>query len=154
MLTNRHVVIALIVAPILAVMAWFAVDRFLGEQPQAALPGKSYPLVAKSNCRYASGVCTLENEDFALEIRFSANTFTLSSPLRLQGVLFAVGGPEAVPKQMILDADAPEEGRWQWSLNTLAPLPTDRIYVVAKFDDVTFFGDAATVFVEKTQPDT
>ena len=69
MFKNKHVVIAMLVAPVLAIMAWFAVDYFVGERPHAATPGSAYTLVAKSNCRYASGQCDLENADFKLRIR-------------------------------------------------------------------------------------
>jgi hypothetical protein len=31
MFTNKHVIIAMLVAPLLAIMAWFAVDYFIGK---------------------------------------------------------------------------------------------------------------------------
>jgi hypothetical protein len=40
---NKHVVIAMIVAPILAVLAWFAVGALVGEKAQVAKPGGAYP---------------------------------------------------------------------------------------------------------------
>jgi NADH:ubiquinone oxidoreductase subunit 3 (subunit A) len=61
MFKNWHVIIAMIVAPILAVLAWFAVDYFVAERPHAAKEGAAYSLIAKSNCRYDSGQCDLEN---------------------------------------------------------------------------------------------
>ena len=67
--TNKHVIVALLVAPVLAIMAWFAVDRFIGERPHAARKGTTYLLVAKSSCRYASGQCELENGELKLSIR-------------------------------------------------------------------------------------
>jgi hypothetical protein len=51
MFKNWHVIIAMIVAPILAVLAWFAVDYFVAERPHAAKEGAAYSLIAKSNCR-------------------------------------------------------------------------------------------------------
>lgn len=65
---NKHVVVGMLVAPILAVIAWYAVDYFVAERPHAAIPGADYKLVAKSNCRYASGRCDLVNNDFELTI--------------------------------------------------------------------------------------
>lgn len=65
---NRHVVAALLVAPILAILAWFAVDRFVAEEPHAAEPGRDYPLVAKPNCRRPGGRCELVNEAFRLAL--------------------------------------------------------------------------------------
>lgn len=69
MVKNKHVVMAMIVAPILALISYFATDYAIGEKPSALEPGQSYPLVARSNCRYASGVCTLVNGD--LEVKLS-----------------------------------------------------------------------------------
>ena len=145
MLANKHVMLAMVVAPVLAIIAWFGVDALLGPRPEVALAGKSYPLLAKSNCRYASGACTLENEDFSLEVRFADNAFVLSSPHKLQGAWFAVGDPDVVPNSMTLMQDG-ESAFQQWRINTLAPQPVERIYVVVKYNDITFFGDAATTF--------
>ena len=66
---DKHVVIALIVAPILAIIAWFGVDYIVAEKAQPAEPGSMYPLVARSNCRYDSGSCDLVNNDFKVRIR-------------------------------------------------------------------------------------
>ena len=66
MFTNKHVVIALIVGPILAILAWIGVGQIAGEKAAVAVAGNSYPLVEKSDCRYESGHCKLENEDFKL----------------------------------------------------------------------------------------
>ena len=65
---NKHVIIALIVAPILSVLAWFAVGAIVGEQAKVAEPGTAYPLVARSNCRWASGECELHNNDLEMTI--------------------------------------------------------------------------------------
>lgn len=135
----------MVIAPVLAIIAWFSVDALVGPSPEAALAGKSYPLLAKSNCRYASGVCTLENQDFSLEVRFADNAFVLTTPHKLQGAWFAVGDPDVVPNSMTLVQTGDAEFQ-QWRINTLAPQPVERIYLVAKYNDVTFFGDAATTF--------
>ena len=65
---NKHVVIAMIVAPILAILAWFAVGQIVGEQAQVAEPGAAYPLVVRSNCRWESGECDLANNDLQMTI--------------------------------------------------------------------------------------
>jgi hypothetical protein len=65
---NKHVIIALIVAPILAILAWFAVGQIAGEKAHVAAPGAAYPLVARSNCRWESGECELHNNDVELTI--------------------------------------------------------------------------------------
>ena len=48
---DKHVVMAMIVAPILAIFAWVGVDYIVAEKAQPAEPGSMYPLVARSNCR-------------------------------------------------------------------------------------------------------
>lgn len=68
-LTNKHFVVALIVSPILAVVAWFAVDKIVRPEPIVAEGGAAYPLVAKSNCRYASGECALTNGDIKIVLQ-------------------------------------------------------------------------------------
>lgn len=72
MWTNKHVVIALLIAPILALIAYFAVDAMVAERPQAAEPGAVYRLAAQSNCRYGSGRCTLSNGDMEVRVRLTA----------------------------------------------------------------------------------
>jgi len=95
MYKNKHVVIAMIVAPILAVISYFAVDLLVSEKPQAAQAGASYKLLEKPNCRYRSGVCDLKNGDF--EVRLTAQfqagermLLTLSSRHPLDGVKVAL----------------------------------------------------------------
>jgi len=61
---NKHVITAMIVAPILAIVSYYAVDLMVKEQPKAAVEGQAYKLIAKSNCRYSSGACDLVNGDF------------------------------------------------------------------------------------------
>ena len=65
---NKHLIIALLVAPILAILAWFAVGQIAGEKAQVAEPGVAYPLVARSNCRWESGECELVNNNLKLTI--------------------------------------------------------------------------------------
>jgi hypothetical protein len=105
MFRNRHVVIALLVAPILAVLAWFAVGNLLGERASPARVGQSYPLLARSNCRYESGRCDLENEDLKLSLLYESvggGLLQLRASHRLDSVLVAVATPdsEASPRSM------------------------------------------------------
>ncbi|MEM8496734.1 MAG: hypothetical protein AAF542_01855 [Pseudomonadota bacterium] len=79
MCRNKHVVVALLVAPMLALIAYFAVDSIVAEKPQKAIAGSSYPLAAKSNCRYASGRCSLVNGDLRVEIHSVDNALLISS---------------------------------------------------------------------------
>lgn len=141
---NKHVLIASVVAPVLAVLSWFAVGAWFGEQAKAPKPGERYPLVAKSNCRYQSGLCTLENSDFSLEVRFQDGRYVVVSDLSLDAVLFAVGGSNVEPRAMTYTAHG---GSAFWFTSGDVPQSQDRIYLVAKYQDALFFADAATDFV-------
>ncbi|MCH1492111.1 MAG: hypothetical protein L7T24_06105, partial [Luminiphilus sp.] len=71
LLRNRHFITALLVAPLLAVLAWFAVGQWVEEpalQPIPAQSGNSYPMIERPGCRYAGGDCGLSNEDFKLAL--------------------------------------------------------------------------------------
>ncbi|MEM7277507.1 MAG: hypothetical protein AAF385_05215 [Pseudomonadota bacterium] len=65
---NRHVVTALLVAPILALIAYFAVDAMITPNAEALVQGKSYPLKEHSNCRRAGGLCTLSNNELRVQL--------------------------------------------------------------------------------------
>jgi hypothetical protein len=144
--TNKHVVIALIVAPILSVLAWFAVSSWIGEKPQAAQMGNSYPLLAQSNCRWPSGQCDMENEDFSLSLRLDASArLTLESSHVLDGIVLAVSAGPADSRPRAMSA-IDEAGRhWVLQLDSI-PGPEDRIQLVANAGGRQFFGDASTVF--------
>ena len=146
--TNKHVVIALIVAPILAILAWFAVGQFAGEKAQPAAAGKSYPLVEKSNCRYDSGHCDLENEEFKLALELEGLALVLRSAHALQGVLITVGHPEQnLPPQAMTATDS-EGMSWRYPM-TAVPGTDERIHLVASTAENAYFGDVATLFIKR-----
>ena len=148
--TDKHVLVALIVAPILALLAWFAVDVWVGEEPGAAQAGNSYPLIARSNCRWASGLCEMENEDFSVVIRLDGNTrLLLTSRHALDGVMLALehssAGSLSLPPPLAMSRlDA--AGR-RWAMPLSAPLPESaRIRFVASADRRQFFGETGLAF--------
>lgn len=148
--TNKHVVIAFIVAPILAVLAWFATGQLAGERPEAAVPGQSYPLVAKSNCRYPSGACDLENED--IRLRLSAATeggseLILSSSHPLDGVVLGVGEAEEETQPVMMRAVDGQGLEWRLELGS-SPRFDQRVRLVAMAGGSSYFADAATAFLE------
>jgi len=87
---NKHVITAMIVAPILAVLSYYAVDLMVKEQPRAAVEGQAYELVAKSNCRYSSGECDLVNGDFKSTITVQKGAAENSLQLKSVHALDAV----------------------------------------------------------------
>lgn len=65
---SKHVVVAMIVTPILAMLGYYVTDLFVKEKAQPAVAGNSYALLAKSNCRFTSGECDLTNGNFRSKI--------------------------------------------------------------------------------------
>ncbi|MGV6806304.1 MAG: hypothetical protein ACWA5K_00165 [bacterium] len=96
MFTNKHVIAALIITPILAVLGYFAVDSLVSEKPHKAVEGQSYQLVAKPNCRYASGACQMKNQDF--EIRITLNQKADQLVLSLESEFPLDGGKVSLDK--------------------------------------------------------
>ncbi len=133
---NKHVVLAMFVAPILAVVAWYVVDHFVAETPHAAVAGGSYPLVAMSNCRYKSGLCTLKNNDVSVSLvaeRLDNGRARLSLSTDLEvdaaAVSLVVAGVEQTPVNMrnggdelsmlstVLTLDQPADVQLRFAMN-------------------------------------
>lgn len=165
MFSNKHVVLALLVAPVLAVLSWFLAGQWLGEKPHAAVEGSSYPLVAQSNCRYHSGRCDLRNGDMRLSVVATAENgkqrLVLTSGRALQAAYLAVGSdkpdegssglgqksvshPLAKPEPMQrVDHDGL---RWQTELERL-PMAGQRLYVAATANGAHWYGDFGAIFL-------
>ena len=151
MFKNKHLIIAMLVAPVLAIMAWFAVDYFIGERPHAAKDGAAYTLIAKSNCRYDSGQCDLENSDFSLSLRpvsVTANTvqLELTSALPLQSAALGLvdNGAELLPSPMKSITD----DAMLWTAQIDRPSRADaaiRLAVTAQ--GATWYAEVPTVFL-------
>jgi hypothetical protein len=148
---NRHMVVATLMAPVLALISYFAVDAMFSEDPQPAEQGQSYPLVEKPGCRYGSGQCALENGEFKLELRIEPlggdrRLLRVSSAFPLEGVMVAVVAGElekSAPRAM----DPDDGDGLAWSLELPATDPElDRLRLVASADGSLYFGDAATRF--------
>jgi len=150
-LKNKHIVTASLVAPLLALMSYFAIDFFVGESPHAAEEGGSYQLVEKSNCRYNSGHCDLQNGDFRLNLspQWDSNgqlQLTLVSEFPLDGVVIsrvANGVGEQPPVQM----QATSDDGLAWSVSLDNPVPgADRLRLVASSNKALWYGDVAMKF--------
>jgi len=154
MFTNKHVVIALIVGPILAILAWVGVGQIAGEEAAVAVAGQSYPLVEKSDCRYESGHCRLENEDFKLILRLEQRgldaLLVLESEHALEGVLLSVAEPGSDINPAAMRASSAQNLEWVIPVADV-PAPQQRIYLVASSGGVQYFGDAATLFIKRSQ---
>ena len=151
MFKNKHVVIAMIVAPILSILAWIAVGQFTGVQPEAARKGQSYPLVEKSNCRYESGACDLENEDFKLRLTLQEGAtgpeFVLSTSHPLEGVVLAVSPPDEQVQPTAMRASDGQGLEWRMALAGV-PGAQERVRLVAQSAGSSYFAEASTTFLQ------
>ncbi len=82
MFKNKHVIIAMIVTPILAIMAWFATGMLVDEKPHTLKEGGIYTFNVRSNCRWESGNCTLLNEDVRIDITGKYTSYTLELAMK------------------------------------------------------------------------
>ena len=151
MFTNKHVVVAMLVAPVLAIMAWFAIDYFIAERPHAAKEGAAYTLVAKSNCRYDSGTCDLENSDFKLSIRPMSITahsvqleMTSAFPLQSATLGLVNDGVAAAPSPMA--ATTGENLHWTTRIDVPSG-ETSTIRVAVTAEGSTWYAEVPTVFL-------
>lgn len=150
-LANKHVVIAMLMAPVLALISYFAVDKLMADPPQAAVSGESYRLIEQSNCRYNSGQCALINGNF--ELRLKANwlgegrmLLELQSEHPLDGVKIAkVSTPDDFPEPQDMRRLDTVGARWQMELVPGAP-DRERLRLVASVDGAFYFADASMNF--------
>jgi hypothetical protein len=150
LLKNRHVVVAMIIAPVLAIISYVAVDHYVAEPPQAAVSGNSYPLLAMSNCRYQSGRCTLKNGDVEVHLDAThdaggAVVITLDTALALDGAMIAtaVAGEESLPRAMTPAA----AGGWQTTLMIADPAVTTLRFAM-NIHDTLYYAETAAVFID------
>jgi hypothetical protein len=147
---NKHVVVAMIVAPMLSILAWLAVGELTGEEPQLARPGQSYPLLEKSNCRYASGVCDLENGDLTLRLSSPGDALIRLLELRsshpLDGVVVSIGDPAVEVSPVPMTAVSKEGLLWTIAFDTGIERHW-RIRLVASSAGAAYFGDAGSAFL-------
>jgi hypothetical protein len=152
-LKNRHIVVAVLVAPVLALVAWFGADYLIGERPQAAVVGQSYPLAEMPGCRYAGGACALKNEDFELQIAFRPAAparviLQVDSAFPLDGIVVAlVSSNDAEDEPRTLRRAEP--GGQSWTIELPRPRPDrDRLRIAVSAAGVQYFGEVATLFAQ------
>lgn len=147
-LGSRHVVVALLVTPILAVAAWFSVGVWVADdsmQPRPITRGEAYPLIERSGCRYGGGDCRLANGDVELAIQLPAGSKQLSirSPIELDSVLVAIAEDrDDAPIAGVLDV---QQQQWQVVLPR-APSTNDRLRVIATAAGSQFYGEVGLLF--------
>lgn len=150
--TNKHVVVAMLVAPVLAIGAWYAVGHFIGERPHAAVEGGSYLLVARSNCRYDSGECDLVNGDFKVTLTPVGDvsgpvTLELVSRLPLQAATLGLVESAAERHATSMSRQDETSTRWLATLPHIDPANSlIRLAVIA--GETTFYAEVPGAFLE------
>ncbi|MGJ8686934.1 MAG: hypothetical protein ACSHWQ_05610 [Spongiibacteraceae bacterium] len=151
LLTNKHFVVAMIVAPILAVIAYFAVDASLSEPAHVAVKGQTYALAAASNCRYESGRCTFKNGDFKLTLDTESRSaeslsLRLVSAFPLQDAKLAVAANSDAVSPPI-DMQPLDETGLQWSVNVALPeSESPRLRLVVASNETIYHGESGLDF--------
>jgi len=153
LLKNKHMILAMFIAPVLAIMAYFATDSLVSEKPHRAETGEQYKLAARSNCRYESGLCTLHNGDVEIDIRInrlSASTgepfveLLLQSNTPLQQALVSLGPNDAQPVALTSDADMLS---WRADLDTMLAADSE-LRLAVMISGTAFYASVATVFID------
>lgn len=150
-LKNKHLVVAMLVAPGLAILAWYSIDALVGEKPKPAEAGQSYPLVEKPNCRYGSGACGLKNADFELQLGtrpLDADRLelTLQSEFPLDGVVVSLVADDRDERPPVAMRPRSRDGT-AWSLDIARPDPgRHRLRLAASAEGSMYYGDVATKF--------
>lgn len=154
-LKNKHVVIALLIAPILALISYFSVDAAVSEKPHAAVPGEHYELLEKSNCRYNSGKCDLKNGDMSIVIKPDWVTnqrlrLTIESAQALDKVVSARVnelGEEVSASVM----ESQDDSGFIWSTEMISPdADLERFRLAVSVNETWYYGDAALKFIHYT----
>ncbi|GAA5648397.1 MULTISPECIES: hypothetical protein [Vibrio] len=152
MFKNKHFIIALLIAPILSIIAYFGTDMAVSEKAQPAQEGATYKLASKSNCRYTSGLCDMENGDFKVQFRSEhlgkqQLDLSLKADYPLEGVKVSlVNHPDqtAAPVDMLRSDDSAQH----WTITLPAPSSdTSRLRVAISANGTTYFGETETDFV-------
>lgn len=153
MFKNKHLIIALLIAPILSIIAYFGADIALSEKPHAAVEGETYKLAAKSNCRYTSGLCDMTNGDFKVQFRSEKLTaqgleLTLKSAFPLEGVkLSLVNGQEQSGQPV--DMQSADSSGQQWMVSLPKPESEESwLRVAIQSNGTLYYGETQTAFVK------
>lgn len=148
---NKHVIIAMIVAPILALFGYFGIGAIFGEKPQPAEAGQVYELIEMPKCRYGSGECGLKNVDFELTLtgeEISGDRYLLNvvSANPLDGIKLALAEGEADDEQPVDMRPVGIDGL-KWTMAIKRPDPAhDRLHLVAMAGGTLYYADASTKF--------
>lgn len=165
---SRHVIVALLVAPLLAVFAWFSVGWIAGDTSEAAKPvqaGADYPLIERSGCRYAGGECRLENTDVKWVVTVDDNhVVTIQSAIPLDSLVVGLRSQPSVPPVAAaaagegvgssagLAGDGQIANDKVWLVRLAgAPDSSDALRLVATAGGARYYGEASLTFTDPAE---
>lgn len=148
MFKNKHMVVAMVVAPILAIISYFATDYIVSEKPQKTLSGQTYKMRVKSNCRWESGKCTIDNGDVSIDITGkylnSRNLdLNLTSNVELNGIKIAFDKKDLPPQSM------KQINPMSWSVLLDTSTYAQKINLAISIKESIFFAQIPTIFLHK-----
>lgn len=151
-LKNKHLILAMFVAPVLAIIAYFSVDYMVSEKPHAAMPGNTYQLAAKSNCRYPSGACTLKNGDIEVQLnarRVAENKveLTMQSIVPVQRAVISYVADDIAAEPVVMNAVSAEMDDWHVTLPLAYPEKT-RLRLALNISESMYFAETTAIFVD------
>ncbi len=147
--TNKHVIVALLAAPVLAVLTYVGVDHMVKPTAIAAQPGESFPLAARSNCRYPSGKCSLINGDFSLDLlpQLSKSgrirSISLQSEHPIEGARFALLDANGATVQTAIAA----QGLLSLQEHNLDHI--QNIQLAIKSNGIVYYAETQTIFLHQ-----
>lgn len=153
MFKNKHMTTAMVVAPLLAIVSYFATDYIVSDLPVNAAQGESYALVARSNCRYQSGQCTFRNGELEVEFQLvqsgdGQSVLKARSSHPLQGAQVALVGQENSNVQPVMLEKSDDSGeRWAVPINGSVE-GKNELRVAMLANSTTFYGSTETTFFQ------
>lgn len=153
MFKNKHIIIAMLVAPILSIVAYVGTDLALSEKPHAAKEGQDYKLVSKSNCRYTSGLCDMANGEFKVKFRSESLTenelkLSLSASFPLEGIKLSLVNNQDAMGTPVSMQQADEAGKL-WTITLPAPASAKSwLRVAIQSNGILYYGDTQMAFVK------
>ena len=151
LLKNKHIVLAMLIAPVLAIIAYFATDSIVSEKPHQAKSGEQYKLAARSNCRYQSGRCSLHNGDVEIDIiierlddPYVEVTLLSNTPLQQALASLVIDQADAPPVSLV---SAPDMMTWHARFESYEPEKAE-MRLVVMLSGTTFYASIPTVFVD------
>lgn len=150
---NKHVITSMIVAPILAIISYFAVDYYVAEVPHKAKQGQSYKMLVKPNCRWESGACDLINGELKIHITsdsqvYGLNILFVDASSDLKGIKFAlVKAKDKTSKPQSMTAS--NGSKISWQSPQINVIKSDYLQFVISANESIFYAEVPTVFIYK-----